>query len=1141
MRRFHPHLPGPLFYIGVLLVALFWGTAASFVHRATRTQETILVQSSDQAVRQEFSAGLARQSENITLLASALAADPRLQAALAAGDAYTLNRDWAGLYAQLRERHGVTRFAFITPDLNHLLRLHHPEHLGGASDRSTQLEAARALAPVAGIEPGTRGKPTLRLVQPVHHDDRLAGYLDFGLDLAPLLDHLADTFHVELALLLDKTHVQRDRWLANLPPDTRPEHWDRHPEVLVALATPRAALPLANLEPQALHLAPGRHTTFPTPDDRRWSVAPIPLHDAAQRPLGQILILRDLSAFPVPSLLLPGFGGVIFRGSIITLALFLLYVIYRAECRLRAHERELDATRARNDLIAAKSRTMISEVDPQGRYVFVNPVFCDILGYSAEEIIGKKFFYDFHPAEDREAFKRQCLAAFARHEVFDNFVNVMETRDGRRLWVSTHGLPILDPDGRLLGYRGGETDITEARAAEAALRASEESYRRLFGNSLSGIAINQLELDPEGRPVDYRILSINPAMESQLGMRADDLVGRNVVPVFGSEALAPVIEIFGRVVLTGQPAAFEHHFAPLGRDFYINAYRLEDHTFATLILDITERKKSEASLHETNRALEAARAEASLLVARAEAASAAKSEFLANMSHEIRTPLNGVIGMTGLLLDTPLDTTQRRHAETVRACGESLLNLVNGILDIARIEAGKLDLAIAEFDPVDLIDDLATPLALRAHTAGLELIVEHDTRLPARLLGDSARLAQIVANLLANAVKFTAQGEIHLRTELQEETPDDLLLRITVRDTGIGIPLEKQSLLFQKFSQLDASTTRKYGGTGLGLAISRQLARLMGGDIGCESAPGIGSTFWFTARLARAPRTAPAPLPDSDAPRVLIIEDNLHQRSALAATLLTLGLRPRGVAGAPEAIDLLRALPASPLAAILLDQETPDIAALAGALATEPASASARLILLERLGLHDAPRFPSGLQIAARIARPVRRRELALALVDILPRPLVPRTDANTPSATPVAPLPGAARILLVEDNLVNQRVGLGLLRKLGLSADIADDGAQAVAAASRSPYDLILMDIHMPVMDGIEATGRIRAFTTGPTPATVPIVALTADALEGDRERFLAAGLDDYLTKPVNPAALAAALHRWIGATRQPPPSSST
>jgi signal transduction histidine kinase/CheY-like chemotaxis protein/HPt (histidine-containing phosphotransfer) domain-containing protein len=430
-------------------------------------------------------------------------------------------------------------------------------------------------------------------------------------------------------------------------------------------------------------------------------------------------------------------------------------------------------------------------------------------------------------------------------------------------------------------------------------------------------------------------------------------------------------------------------------------------TMLTIFRDITERKRSEMQLQEVNRRLEAATARANEMALQARNASRSKSEFLANMSHEIRTPLNGVIGMTELMLGGELSSEQRRYAEMARSSGQHLLALLNDILDLSKVEAGKLDLETVDFDLQVLLDDVAGAMALPAREKGIELRCAAAPAVPTFLKGDPGRLRQILNNLTGNAVKFTDAGEVSIDISLEAESPDRVLLRFTVRDTGIGIRADKIDMLFQKFVQLDASTTRRYGGTGLGLIISKQLAYMMQGDIGVESEEGRGSRFWFTAWLGKQPREA------------------------------------RGTVSSS-------AVPSS------------------------------------------APRE--------------------------------------------IRPLAGAdqCRLLVVEDHPVNREVTLGILEKLGFRADVAATGREALNALIKRPYDLVFMDVQMPDMDGLTATRRIR--NADQNICNVPVIAMTAHALAGDRKRCLAAGMTDYIPKPVNSQALADVLSRWLPAVEPDP-----
>jgi signal transduction histidine kinase/CheY-like chemotaxis protein len=576
--------------------------------------------------------------------------------------------------------------------------------------------------------------------------------------------------------------------------------------------------------------------------------------------------------------------------------------------------------------------------------------------------------------------------------------------------------------------------------------------------------------------------------------------------------------------------------------------------------DITERKRAEEALRETNRWLVEATARANEMAARAEMANVAKSEFLANMSHEIRTPMNGVIGMTGLLLDTELTDEQRRYADIVRASGESLLSIINDILDFSKIEAKKLDLETLDFDLTSLLDDFAATLAARTHEKGLELLCAADLDVPTLLRGDPGRLRQILTNVAGNAVKFTRAGEVAVRVSLVEEkgagfgdpgsggggyggVASTVLLRFSVRDTGIGIPQDKLSLLFDKFSQVDASTTREYGGTGLGLAISKQLVELMGGEVGVSSEEGKGSDFWFTARLgtqaegAQAESLPPADLRDV---RALIVDDNAASREILTTRLASWGMRPRDVQDGPGALQALyRALDENdPFRIAVIDMQMPgmDGEALGQTIKAEARLAATRMVMLTSLGMRgDARRFEA-IGFAAYATKPIRHQELkavlSLALMEQdgaepTPQPIATR---HTVRETLKQLFAGRqTRILLAEDNITNQKVALGILKTLGLRADAVTNGAEAVKALETLPYDLVLMDVQMPEMDGLEATRCIRDPHSAVRNHRIPILAMTAHAMQGDRERCLEVGMDDYVAKPFSPQALAEVLDKWL------------
>ncbi len=705
-----------------------------------------------------------------------------------------------------------------------------------------------------------------------------------------------------------------------------------------------------------------------------------------------------------------------------------------------------------------------------------------------------------------------------------------QRRDDRSVLLSETYLPLRTNTGIISGIVGVVHDISERKLAEEALRESEEKFKTIFENANDLIAY----ID-----VDGTIIDANDKVKDLFGYERDELIGRrfNDFRVFTPEDTERSLKYIEEVS-KGRPMPMMGFkaFRKNGTTFYIEANSKlikkdgKINGILSIIRDISQRKRVEEEL---KRAKDAA-----------EAASKAKSRFLANMSHEIRTPMNGVIGMTNLILDTRLDKEQHGYAKTIRSSADSLLSVINDILDFSKIEAGQLNLEILDFDLKDVLEDTIDMVAVRAHSKGLEFTYFINDDVPLFLRGDPGRLKQILINLTSNAVKFTEKGEVLITVTLEDQGDMKTTLRFSVKDTGIGLPEDRLGNIFHSFSQGDNSMTRKYGGTGLGLAISKQLSELMGGGIGVESKANEGSVFWFTVVLDKQQAGAGEKIVVSGnlkEKKILIVDDNKTNRMILSRQLGSWNCRSEEAANGREAIQILKQAAADndPFSIVLIDMQMPsmDGQTLGKKIKSDELLKNTMMIMLTSMGQRGDAALAKKTGFSAYLTKPVKNSQLFDCLVTVLGKKeeLVQDDDAELITRFTLKKLAQEkARILLAEDNVVNRKLAIKLIEKMGFRVDAVPDGKKAVKALEHTYYDLVLMDVQMPQMDGFEATRLIRSEGANMKHDNIPIVALTAHAMTGDREKCIEAGMDDYVSKPINPEKLAQVINLQLSNVRR-------
>jgi len=810
------------------------------------------------------------------------------------------------------------------------------------------------------------------------------------------------------------------------------------------------------------------------------------------------------------------------RGEVAAISVILRDISERKRTEEKIHEKE-----SRFRMMADGCPALMWVTNAEGRVEFINRAYRELIGTPLDRVEGLNWEALIHP-DDAQRYLQDCERALEERAPLRSETRLRSAK-GEWRWVATYAEPRFSPSGEFLGYVGLCPDITERKQVEEALRTSEEKFRQLAENIREVFWIMPPELD--------EIPYVSPAFEQVWGRTRESLYKH---PFSWVESIHPDDRERAQMLLLrqmeGEQVLREYRIrTPEGQEKWIRdrAFAIRDQMnrmvrIVGIAEEITEQKLYEAELIQAREA--------------ADVANHAKSEFLANMSHEIRTPMNGIIGMTELTLDTELDSTQREYLNAVKDSADALMTVINDILDFSKIEAGKLELAPVALSVRKCVGQAMKTLSVRAHEKNLELACSVPPDLADVVIGDPVRLRQVVLNLAGNAIKFTERGEVVLRVQMESLDADGMTLHFAISDTGIGIPLAKQKLIFQPFAQADTTTTRQYGGTGLGLSISARLIEMMGGRVWVESEVGKGSTFHFTAHFARAASTG-SPGIGADAgilkdSRVLIVDDNHTNRQILRGNLEYWRMKCDAAPNAKTALALLRQAnqAGTPFGLMIVDCQMPEVD---GFMLVEEVRRSAGFadlatIMLTSGGQRGDVQRCKALGIAAYLIKPVLQSELLDALVSVL------GSHAAAIQAVPMArharpEQRKALRVLMAEDNVVNQRLAIRMLEKQGHTVVPVDDGIKALAALEQGRFDLILMDVQMPFMDGVQATATIREKEKA-SGDHIPIIAMTAHAMSGDRQRFLESGMDGYVSKPVHQEELFEAIENVLAFTTAKP-----